>query len=158
ESEFSISTESNAGANAYNPILDYKAINEARPNCDFIIVIYHGGHEGYNLPSPRMKQLCHFYVDLGVDAVICHHAHVYSGYEVYQGAPIFYGLGNFCFDKKNRYNIAWTTGYSVILNLEKNKEISFELFFYRQGTMDCPGVVLIKGEDLIRELLNLETL
>lgn len=34
-------------------------------------------------------------VDAGASAVIAHHAHIMRGIEVYRGAPIFHGLGNF---------------------------------------------------------------
>ena len=30
-------------------------------------------------------------------AIICHHTHVVSSHEVYNGVPIFYGLGNFVY-------------------------------------------------------------
>ncbi|GGR46360.1 poly-gamma-glutamate synthesis protein (capsule biosynthesis protein) [Nocardioides luteus] len=34
-------------------------------------------------------------VDAGADMVVGHHAHIMRGIEVYRGAPIFHGLGNF---------------------------------------------------------------
>jgi poly-gamma-glutamate synthesis protein (capsule biosynthesis protein) len=34
-------------------------------------------------------------VDAGADMVVGHHAHIMRGVEVYRGAPIFHGLGNF---------------------------------------------------------------
>lgn len=43
-----------------------------------------------------MQEIYRFFVDIGADAVINHHQHCYSGYEVYKEKPIFYGLGNFC--------------------------------------------------------------
>ena len=59
-------------------------------------MIVHGGHECYNLPSPRMQKQYLFYADQGADIVVGHHTHCISGYEVYKGVPIYYSLGNFC--------------------------------------------------------------
>ena len=106
-------------------------IKEAKSKADTILVIVHGGHERFSLPSPRMKRTYRFFVDIGADAVINHHQHCYSGYEVYKDKPIFYGLGNFCFDKPNRRNEAWNEGYMVVLIIENNN-VAFELYPYTQ--------------------------
>ena len=98
EHEFSIATDTTGGANPLNPIRQYYCIQEAKKNADFVLVIVHGGHEHYQLPSPRMQETYRFFVDAGADAVVNHHQHCYSGYEFYKEKPIFYGLGNFCFD------------------------------------------------------------
>ncbi len=55
EHEFSIASDNTAGANPLNPILQYNVIKKARENADYVVVIVHGGHEHYQLPSPRMK-------------------------------------------------------------------------------------------------------
>lgn len=91
EHEFSIATEETAGANPLNPIQQYYKIQEARQSADYVLVIVHGGHEYYQLPSPRMKETYRFFIDAGADAVINHHQHCYSGYEEYKGKPIFMG-------------------------------------------------------------------
>ena len=98
EHEFSIATEKSAGANQLNPIRQYYTIKKARSEADFVLVIVHGGHEYYQLPNARMHETYRFFVDAGADAVVNHHHHCFSGSEVYNGKPIFYGLGNFCFD------------------------------------------------------------
>ena len=117
EHEFSIATEETAGSNPLNPIMQYYAIIEARTKADYVLVIVHGGHEHYQLPSPRMQEIYRFFVDAGADAVVNHHQHCYSGYEIYNGKPIFYGLGNFCFDEKGKHNSIWNEGYMVSLDI-----------------------------------------
>ena len=102
EHEYSIATREHAGSNPLNPVALFYAIKEAKGNSDFVLVIVHGGIEHYQLPTPRMKEQYRFTIDCGADAVVNHHQHCYSGYEVYKGHPIFYGLGNFCFDWKGR--------------------------------------------------------
>lgn len=130
EHEFSIATK-NRGGSAPLDIIDVSLrIKQLNNLVDFIIVIVHGGHEYYQLPSSRMKKTYRFFVDEGADVVINHHQHCYSGYEVYRGKPIFYGLGNFCFDWNNKRNSTWNQGFMVGLVL--SEEISFELYPYEQ--------------------------
>lgn len=143
EQEFSIATETKGGSNPINAIKQYYAIKEAKEKANRVIVITHGGHELYNLPNMRMKETFRFFIDLGADAVVNHHQHCYSGYEIYNSKPIFYGIGNFCFDKKEKTNSLWTEGYMVMLNIDYN--ISFELIPYIQGK-DFSGVHIMSQE------------
>ncbi|MBQ8413439.1 MAG: CapA family protein, partial [Lachnospiraceae bacterium] len=73
EHEFTIAMDTRAGANPLNPIQQFYKIQEARQNADYVLVIVHGGHEHYQLPSPRMKETYRFFVDAGADAVVNHH-------------------------------------------------------------------------------------
>lgn len=136
EHEFSVASEANPGANALDPIQQYYAICEAKKNADFVLIIVHGGHEMYQLPSPRMVEMYHFYIDIGATAVINHHQHCYSGYEIYKGCPIFYGLGNLCFDRRERRDSIWNEGYMVVLSLDVNK-ISYSIIPYMQGNYNA---------------------
>lgn len=115
EHEFSIATKSRGGSNPLNPVRQYYAITEAKSKADYVLVIVHGGHEFFQLPSPRMVETYRFFIDTGADAVVNHHQHCYSGYEIYNGKPIFYGLGNFCFDNPVKHEGTWTKGYMVTL-------------------------------------------
>ena len=130
EHEFSIATETSSGANPLNPIRQYYKIQKARKNADYVLIIVHGGHEHYQLPSPRMKETYRFFVDNGADAVVNHHQHCYSGYEIYKGKPIFYGIGNFLFDWEGKRNTIWNEGYMVELLFEET--ISCQLIPYVQ--------------------------
>lgn len=131
EHEFSIATESEAGANPLNPIRQFYAILEAKKQADYVLVIVHGGHEYFQLPSLRMQETYRFFIDAGADAVVNHHQHCYSGYEVYNGKPIFYGLGNFCFDEPRKRDCIWNEGYMVILSFDSQK-ITYEMIPYTQ--------------------------
>lgn len=141
ECEFSIATEFTAGANPLSPVQQYYAIKEAHDNADFVLVIVHGGHEHFRLPSPRMVETYRFFIDAGADAVVNHHQHCYSGYELYKGKPVFYGLGNFCFDNSEKRSGIWTEGYAV--DIDFNCKIpSFLLHPVRQCD-DNPKVELL---------------
>lgn len=146
ENEFSIATDQTAGSNPINPVRQFNAISEAKALSDKIIVIVHGGPEGYRYPTPRMKELYRFYIDSGADAVINHHQHCYSGCEVYKEKPIFYGLGNFCFDSNKTQRTKWNEGYMVQLIFNESS-VEYILIPYIQG-LKMPGVELMSGEDL----------
>lgn len=131
EHEFSIATTTDAGANPLNPIRQFYAIQDAKKNADYVLVIVHGGHEHYQLPSPRMVETYRFFIDAGADAVVNHHQHCYSGYETYKGKPIFYGIGNFCFDTiPMEVNTIWNYGYMVEILFDE--DVKYKLFPYKQ--------------------------
>ena len=143
EHEFSIATEKTGGSNPLSPIRQYYAICEARKRADYVLVIVHGGIEHYQYPTPRMVDTYRFFIDAGADAVVNHHQHCFSGYEMYQGKPVFYGLGNYCFDWKERHTALWEEGFMVMLDFEES-DITFQLYPYSQNGKEV-GVHLKDG-------------
>ena len=146
EHEFSIASDQHCGSNPLNPIQQYYTIQKAKHQADYVIVIVHGGVEHYQLPTPRMQETYRFFIDVGADAVINHHQHCYSGYEIYQGMPIFYGLGNFCFDNVYKRNSIWNEGYVVELTLAR-KEIRYQLIPYHQCDAEAKVILLNNDEE-----------
>jgi poly-gamma-glutamate synthesis protein (capsule biosynthesis protein) len=126
ENEWSIATSTKGGANPIDTIDNLKQIKNAKEKADFVIVIIHGGHEYYNLPSPRMVKQYRFFAENGADAIIGHHTHCISGFEVYKNVPIFYSLGNMIFTINNN-NPEWYTGLIAQLHIEKGEPIQWEL-------------------------------
>lgn len=152
EHEWSIAKTDRGGSRPLNPLDIYYDIVNSKKESDYVMVILHGGTEHYNLPTPRMKQLYRFFVDVGADAVVNHHQHCYSGYEIYKKKPIFYGLGNFCFDKHKAENKpSWEDGYAVTINFDE--EINFELHPYTQCSEDYCGVRFLDDSDAFNERL-----
>ena len=141
EHEFSIATKDTGGSNPLKPITQYYAIQEAKRKSDYVIVIVHGGQEHFQLPLPRMVETYRFFVDAGADAVINHHQHCYSGYEVYHKKPIFYGLGNFCFDDRVERNKPWNEGFMVLLEFEQ-ENLNYSIIPYEQCN-EYPRVVKV---------------
>ncbi|MBM6671917.1 CapA family protein [Phocaeicola coprophilus] len=148
ESEFSVAD--GEGSNPIDPIRIYRDLQLAKENSDYRVVICHGGHEGYQLPSPRMKDWYHFFIEAGADIVCNHHQHCFSGIEQYQGGTIFYGLGNFFFDDhrpmRQRSDI-WHFGYMVSLNIAKGK-INTSVIPYKQCVNDASTVLLDLDEKI----------
>ena len=94
-----------------------------------------------------MKKTFRFFVDAGADAVINHHTHCFSGDEVYKGAPIFYSLGNFCFDWQNKRNSVWNEGYIVSLVFNEDK-LSFKKHPIVQGNEKAGVRLMTKLESV----------
>lgn len=144
------------GANPIDEVTNYYQIQAARKKADHVLVVAHGGHEMYRLPSPRMKKLFRFYADAGADAVINHHTHCVSGYEVYRGIPICYSLGNFLFDHQTQRNGIWNQGALAVLEMSENG-IKLELRFFDQ-CKESATVGLVEEEKLTERRTEVESL
>lgn len=121
EHEFSIADEKMPGANPFDALESLDHIVELKKQCDFVIVLYHGGKEHYRFPSPCLQKVCRKIVQKGADLVICQHSHCIGCYEEYNGATIVYGQGNFLFDLQN--NEYWNT--SVLVSVDEDFKISY---------------------------------
>lgn len=141
ESEFSIASNKDSGANPIDLIKLYSQITKIKQDVDYKILIVHGGHEHYQLPSPRMKKLYHHFIDIGFDIVVNHHQHCYSGFEKYKDKYIFYGLGNYSFDKVSERNSIWNEGFMLEL-IFSNKCIDYKMHPYIQAD-NQPGIILM---------------
>ena len=130
EHEFSIADNEHGGSNPLDLINMQEDIASVRDQTNYVVLILHGGIEHYHYPTPRMKRWFHHFIDLGADAVINHHQHCINGYEIYQGKPIFYGLGNFYFPWGSARPDSWNYGYAVQLYLDN--QINFRLIPYKQ--------------------------
>ena len=146
ENEFSIATEEYGGSNPLDAIDTFRDIQEAKAQSDFVLLVLHGGVEHYPLPTPRMKKLYRFFADAGADAIVNHHQHCFSGYEIYRGTLIFYGLGNFCFDWEGRGEEGlWNQGYAITFDVHGSKSEGSHAEFVLHPYIQCAEKV---GVDL----------
>ena len=158
EHEFGIAEGNKAGSAPLDPVDNVRQIQEAKKNADFVILTIHGGNEYFPYPRPYLRKQCQFYIEQGCDAVICHHPHVSGAYEIYNGKPIFYSLGNLLFDNLNPPDV-WNEGYVVRLELSKNTlvcdnqtnstnhknhNLNYELIPYTQS-FEQGGIKLMSG-------------
>ena len=146
EHEFTIASEERAGANPLDIIQNFHAIKDARSKADIVILIIHGGNEYYQLPSPRVVEMYRFLAEAGADVVIGHHPHVYSGYELYKGVPIFYSIGNFFFGwdvirPDNEY-----IGLLLLLDFDEKGSLTFEIKPFYQSKPGI-GFKVMEGEE-----------
>lgn len=98
EHEFTIAREDYPGANPYDPLESFDHVLMLSDQCDFTVVVYHGGKEYYRYPSPLLQKTCRKFIDKGADLVVCQHSHCVGCEEVYNDGRILYGQGNFLFD------------------------------------------------------------
>ena len=66
-----------------------------RRQVDVVIASHHWGL--YQEVLEYMREIAHAAIDAGADVVVGHGPHFVLPVEVYQGRPIFYGMGNFSF-------------------------------------------------------------
>jgi len=131
EREFSIADKESPGANPLDLINFVRAIRLYKQQGIFIVLI-HGGNEYYPYPSPELVRRCRFMVEMGADAVICCHTHCPLPWEIYNGRPIVYGLGNLIFEATRKEVDAWHEGYLAILSVE-DIQVRLEVIPYFQS-------------------------
>lgn len=160
ENEFCAATDEQPGAYTLDFIDNLRAIRDLKKTVDKVILIYHGGREHYQLPTPEQRRRLRFFIENGVDAIVAHHTHCVSGYEYFAGKPIVYSLGNFIFDYKAKYQKGtWTEGMSVILSLmDIHSNFKVQLIPHLQGRAENPTFTILEGEERSRFLLNVERL
>ena len=122
EHEFSIAKENTPGANPFDPLESFDHIKSLKEECDYVIVLYHGGKEHYRYPSPYLQKVCRKIVQKGADVVICQHSHCIGCYEEFEGSTIVYGQGNFIFDHSE--SDFWKT--SLLVKVVINEEPQLE--------------------------------
>lgn len=76
------------------------AITDARLIADYVVIMFHthdidGGNQQGN--AAYAEEFCRGVIDAGADVVFGGGTHQLKPIEIYNGKPIFYSLGNFCF-------------------------------------------------------------
>lgn len=114
-----------------DPAYRDQLIKKLRPQCDVLIVTFHGGAEGTSACHVPFKtefflgenrgdvhKFAHECIDRGADIVVGHGPHVPRAMELYKGHLIAYSLGNFC--APYRMGTAGATGYAPLLRVTLN--------------------------------------
>ena len=121
EHEFSIASENISGANPFDPLESFDHVLSMKKQCDYVIVLYHGGKEYYCYPSPFLQKVCRKFVEKGADLVVCQHSHCIGCEEKYMSGTIVYGQGNFVFEScKNPM-----AGTSILIIIDKLNDVSY---------------------------------
>jgi Bacterial capsule synthesis protein PGA_cap len=157
EREFGVATNTSPGISPVDPIGNYRQIRDLRRRYANILVMVHGGHEYYPLPSPRMVEYYRFLAEAGASIVIGHHPHVVGAYEVHEGVPILYSLGNFLFDWHDAVTDDFFEGMLLRAELSEGTVRDFSLEPFRQCGGE-PSMRLLKGDERSRCLAKVERL
>lgn len=119
ETMYNAPSKTRPGAFLYDEYVVCKELEALKPQCDYLIVIYHGGAEKFRYPSPQTRQRFHRMVDSGANMVLSQHTHCVGSEEYYKGAYLLYGQGNFLFRSFN--NEFTDTGLIIELVLGDGK-------------------------------------
>jgi poly-gamma-glutamate capsule biosynthesis protein CapA/YwtB (metallophosphatase superfamily) len=155
EREFSIASKDSPGANPLDLIDCVRNLKSSAGNFDYLIVLLHGSDE-FHVPTPRIKNTCHFLVELGANAVIVQHPHHLGGYENYQGSHIVYGQGALIMDEDIYRNLkSFHEGFLVKLSVAPNASSTMEIVPYTQSH-PVPGARKMNGEQELQFRKSLE--
>ncbi len=148
EHEFSIAEETRPGANPFDPLESPDHIRAMKAECDYVIVLYHGGREHYRYPSPHLQKVCRKLIDKGADIVVTQHSHCIGCEERYMEGVIIYGQGNFLFDHSD--NEFWQTGLLVDIEINDKKHAAINYIPLRKNK----NSVKLADSDDARIILN----
>ncbi len=148
EHEFSIATDTKPGANPFDPLVSFNQVNDLHKECDYVIVLYHGGKEFYRYPSPLLQKVFRKFADAGANLVIAQHTHCIGCFEKYNGATLVYGQGNFLFNKKN--DEYWNTSLLIGVDIASRNQATIKYIPVRKNDI---GVEIAEGEDA-QEILS----
>lgn len=94
EQESAVATEHRAGANPLDLVNLSDRIREIKTNCDRLIVLYHGGKEGYAYPTPMEQKVCRKIAECGASLVLSQGSHTVGCSERWNNTTIVYGQGS----------------------------------------------------------------
>ena len=118
EKEFSFATDDTPGANMFDPLVSFDDISELRADCDYLVVLFHGGMQGYPYPTPYQQRVCRKMCEKGADLVVCQHSHIVGCEENYLNSTIIYGQGNLLLDDVE--TDSWRTGLILSVSVDEN--------------------------------------
>ena len=167
EDELNIAEDKKGGVASLDIMSLSRSINKAKLISDVIILNVHAGNEFFPLPRPELRRQLRFLTELGVDAIICHHTHIQSAYEIFKKVPIYYGIGNFLFYNKSPQN-GWDAGLAISLEIDivkkkivSHKEIPFIQDFKKRCIRLCDkkeNKEWIKKQNSLNKILKNEKL
>ena len=144
EHEYSYALEDRMGARAFDVFETPLEIRAAKEKYDRVVVLYHGGKELCQYPSPRLRKACRTMVKSGADVVLCQHTHCIGAYEEFEGGHILYGQGNFHFVTTRHSEMdIWFESLAVTYDTKTN-EICFVPLL---GTTKTGGIRLADPEE-----------
>ena len=102
-------------------------------NCQVIIAVIHAGVEYDKRHDDNQTKMARRFIQWGADIVIGHHPHVLQGYEVIDGVPVYYSLGNFVFAG----NFQVKTKYTAIMQLSLSFDAKGRFLGSRANFIPC---------------------
>jgi len=152
EHEYSYALPDRMGCRAFDPFETPLAVRAAKEKYDRVAVLYHGGKEQCQYPSPRLLKACRAMAKSGADLILCQHSHCIGCYEEYEGCHIVYGQGNFHFVKEAyRDDPGWYEGLGALYDTEEGSLTLIPV----TSDSGCPGIRLADAAESDRILSEL---
>jgi len=142
EHEYSYALRNKLGTWGFDPFETMEDITKAKAASDYTVVLYHGGKEQCEYPSPRLRKACQAMVRAGADLVLCQHSHCIGTMEIYKEKKIVYGQGNFNFVEHSD-NPQWSCGLLLELIVSDGKD---NLIWHPVVITDT-GIRLAEGDE-----------
>lgn len=149
-----LAKKSTFGVFGFNKKTLKKTVAKLKQECNWVIVMYHGGEEYSLFPSPTKRKRLHWICShTKTDAVIAHHSHTFQGFEKLNGKLVFYSLGNFIFDLINHEVFPFTSEGAILTLSFTHNEIYHK--FYPIHCHSKEGVVVVANEAFIDKINHL---
>lgn len=132
------------GVNIYD---EYRICNEIRAlkaQCDYLIILYHGGIENIHYNTVSIRTRFHRMADNGADIIISQHTHAIGEEEYYNNSYLLYGQGNFCFHFSKKIQEWVETGLLLEIDIVEDMIKIKKHIVRRNG----PCVIYDKEQDL----------
>ena len=95
----------------------------AKKNADLIVVMFHWGVEKTFRPNDMQVDFGHYAIDCGADLVLGSHSHTIQPIEFYEGKPIVYSLGNFCYGGSVHVSDPRTFIFKMLYTMDGNRKV-----------------------------------
>ena len=130
--------------------------------CAAVITVMHTGTEYETEPDGYQRQVVNRALSCGTDLIIGHHPHVVQGYEVRDGVPVVYSLGNCVFGGNTNPRDHDALAVQADLSFEDGELTGITLHFYPVSVSgeehyNDYSPVLLSGKDAERVLQKMET-
>jgi len=102
------------------------AIQQMRPDADYIICCFHWGQELHYQPNADQIDLARACIDAGADLIFGCHSHCLQPIEEYNGGIILYSMGEFSFGGSTSPTDRDTAIFQVILRRDLDGSISVD--------------------------------
>lgn len=139
----------NVGVNLLELERCFKEVSELKKSNDVVFVMFHGGREYYEYPTPKQQEICRKFVDSGASIVICQHSHCVGCKETYKNSTIIYGQGNFAFPYRD--NEFFKIGLIIEAVIGENNNVNLQ---YIPIMHEIPGTIEIATENKAKDILD----
>jgi len=98
-----------------------------RKQVDLLILTIHWGPNMVERPTPEFRKFAHELIDLGVDILHGHSAHIFQGVEAYKGKCILYDTGDFVDDYYIDPFLRNDRSFFFIIEADKKRLVSLRM-------------------------------